>query len=109
MNVTISVNGRDLQVPEASSVLDAINASGDYISQLCKDADMKQIGACRTCLVEIEGANGFPASCSVPVRDGMRVWTDTSGSGRSPPRRAGADDGHGPRQRKRCTGDHWAT
>ncbi len=78
MNVTISVNGRDLQVPETSSVLDAINASGDYISQLCKDADMKQIGACRTCLVKIEGSNGFPASCSVPVRDGMKVWTDTS-------------------------------
>ena len=76
MSVTLSVNGRDVQVPEAASVLDAINASGDYISQLCKDADMKQIGACRTCLVEIEGSNGFPASCSVPVRDGMKVWTD---------------------------------
>ena len=77
MSVTVSVNGRDVQVPEASSVLDAVNASGDYISQLCKDADMKQIGACRTCLVEVEGANGYPASCSVPVTDGMKVWTDT--------------------------------
>ena len=77
MSVTVSVNGRDVQVPEASSVLDAVNASGDYVSQLCKDADMKQIGACRTCLVEIEGANGYPASCSVPVSDGMKVWTDT--------------------------------
>ena len=38
---------------------------------------MKQIGACRTCLVEVEGANGYPASCSVPVSDGMKVWTDT--------------------------------
>ncbi len=77
MSVTLSVNGREVRVPEAASVLDAVNASGDYISQLCKDADMKQIGACRTCLVEIEGANGFPASCSAPARDGMKVWTDT--------------------------------
>ena len=69
--------GEEVRVPEASSVLDAINASGAYVSQLCKDADMKQIGACRTCLVEIEGANGFPASCSVPAKDGMTVRTDT--------------------------------
>ncbi len=76
MNITLAVNGREVRIPDSSSVLDAINASGDYISQLCKDPDMKQIGACRTCLVEIEGMNGFPASCSVPAADGMRVWTD---------------------------------
>ena len=38
---------------------------------------MKAIGACRTCLVEIEGTRGFPASCSVPARDGMVIRTDT--------------------------------
>ena len=38
---------------------------------------MKPIGACRTCLVQIDGTRGFPASCSVPARDGMVVRTDT--------------------------------
>ena len=77
MRITIAINGSDVEVPDGSSVLDAINTSGTYISQLCKDPDMKAIGACRTCLVEIEGGRGFPASCSVPAANGMQVWTDT--------------------------------
>jgi len=77
MSLTIIVNNQPVQVPDGASVLDAINTSGTYIPQLCKDPDMKPIGACRTCLIQIEGVGGFPASCSVPARDGMVVWTDT--------------------------------
>ncbi len=76
MAVTLSVNGKLVEVDEGSSVLDAINASGIYISQLCKDPDMNAIAACRTCLVQIDGVRGFPASCSVPAADGMQVRTD---------------------------------
>ena len=54
-------------------MLDAVNMSGTYIPQLCKDPDMKPIGACRTCLVKIDGVRGFPASCSTPAADGMDV------------------------------------
>lgn len=78
MAITLTINGHAVQVPEGSSVLDAINTSGTYISQLCKDPDMKAIGACRTCLVQIDGFRGFPASCGVPATDGMRVSTETS-------------------------------
>ena len=46
----VFINGKEVQVPEHSSVLDSINISGTAISQLCKDPDMKPIGACRTCL-----------------------------------------------------------
>ena len=77
MTVTLYVNGQRTETPGGSSVLDAVNGSGTYISQLCKDADMGAIGACRTCLVQIDGQRGFPASCSVPAADGMKVWTDT--------------------------------
>ena len=77
MTITLSINGNNVEVPEGSSVLDAVNTSGTYVSQLCKDPDMKPIGACRTCLVQIEGTRGFPASCSVPATGGMEVWTDT--------------------------------
>ena len=79
MSTSISVNGNQIEVPDGSSVLDVINRSGTYIPQLCKDPDMKPIGACRTCLVEIDGMRGYPASCSVPAADGMKVWTDTPG------------------------------
>ena len=77
MTITLAINGHDVAVDEGASVLDAVNRSGTYISQLCKDPDMKPIGACRTCLVQIEGVRGYPASCAVPATDGMRVWTDT--------------------------------
>ena len=77
MTTTLSINGYQVDVSEGATVLDAINQSGTYISQLCKDPDMKPIGACRTCLVQIEGTRGYPASCAVPVSEGMSVWTDT--------------------------------
>ena len=77
MSITLSINGHEVEALEGASVLDAINGSGTYVPQLCKDPDMKPIGACRTCLVQVEGTRGFPASCSVPATDGMQVWTDT--------------------------------
>jgi len=77
MTLSIAINGNDVSVNDGASVLDAINQSGTYISQLCKDPDMKPIGACRTCLVHVEGTRGYPASCSVPAADGMKVWTNT--------------------------------
>ena len=77
MSIRLSINRREVEAPDGSSVLDVINASGTYVSQLCKDPDMKPIGACRSCLVQIDGVRGFPASCSVPATDGMNVWTDT--------------------------------
>ncbi len=77
MTITLAINGKQVTVNDGVSVLDAINQSGAYISQLCKDPDMKPIGACRTCLVQIDGMRGFPASCSVPAADGMSVLTET--------------------------------
>ena len=76
--ITVSVDGLSVAVSVGASALDAINASGVVISQLCKDADMPAIGACRTCLVQIDGVRGFPASCSVPVTEGMVIHTDTA-------------------------------
>ncbi len=77
MTISLKIDGHDVHVAEGSSVLDAVNASGTRLSQLCKDQDMEPIGACRTCLVQIDGQRGFPASCSLPAADGMKVWTDT--------------------------------
>lgn len=77
MNIKIEIDDNVVEVPEGSSVLDAINTSGIFLPQLCKDPDMKSIGACRTCLVEVDGAKGFPASCSVPATDGLKIWTNT--------------------------------
>jgi predicted molibdopterin-dependent oxidoreductase YjgC len=77
MSITLTIDENSITVPDGGSVLDAINASATYISQLCKDPDMKAIGACRTCLVQIDGIRGFPASCSTPAAEGMIVQTDS--------------------------------
>ena len=77
MTIALQINGNEVEVPDGSSVLDAVNVTGGYIPQLCRDPDMKPIGACRTCLVQVEGTRGFPASCSVPAAPGMKVWTDS--------------------------------
>jgi predicted molibdopterin-dependent oxidoreductase YjgC len=71
----VSVDGKPVSVPADATVLDAVMASGGRVPHLCKDQDQAPIGACRTCLVVIAGQRGFPASCYLPVRDGMAVST----------------------------------
>jgi formate dehydrogenase alpha subunit len=71
--LNVTVDGQSVALPRGASALEAINASGVFVPQLCKDADQKARGACRTCLVQIEGMRGFPASCTTPCTDGMRI------------------------------------
>ena len=69
------VDGRDVEVSAGASVLDAINRLAIPLPQLCKDPDRPALGACRTCLVHVEGQRGTPAACHLPARDGMVVNT----------------------------------
>ena len=71
--LSVKVDDQSVEVPVGASALDAINAAGVYVPQLCKDPDQKARGACRTCLVQIEGVRGFPASCTTPCTDGMQI------------------------------------
>ena len=56
-------------------MLDAVNRLGVSLPQLCKDPDRPPLGACRTCLVHVEGMRGTPAACHLPAREGMIVST----------------------------------
>ncbi|HXG16329.1 MAG TPA: 2Fe-2S iron-sulfur cluster-binding protein, partial [Calidithermus sp.] len=73
--IRLTVDGRPVEVAPGSSVLDAVNALGLPLPQLCKDPDRPPLGACRTCLVHVEGGRGTPAACHLPARDGMVVST----------------------------------
>jgi NADP-reducing hydrogenase subunit HndD len=76
MNVTI--DGIQVSVPKGSTVLDAAKAAWVYIPTLCHMEGHKPLGACRVCLVEIEGGRGgLQASCAFPAADGMVVRTNT--------------------------------
>ena len=71
----LTVDGRRVEMPDGASVLDAVNRLGIPLPQLCKDPDRPALGACRTCLVHVEGQRGTPAACHLPARDGMVVDT----------------------------------
>ncbi len=75
--ITLTIDGQRVEVERGATVLDVANKLGIYIPQLCKDPEQKPLGACRTCLVQIEGGEGFPPSCATLARDGMVVRTDT--------------------------------
>src|SRR5215510_13665613 len=69
------VDDRPVDVPAGATVLDAVNRVGVPLPQLCKDPDRAPLGACRTCLVHVEGMRGTPAACHLPAREGMVVST----------------------------------
>src|SRR5215831_20742349 len=74
------VDEQSVEVPAGATVLDAVNRLGVPLPQLCKDPDRPPLGACRTCLVQVEGQRGFPAACHLPAREGMAVHTQHEGA-----------------------------
>ncbi len=76
-DVTLTIDGRQVTVPEGTSVLEAAAQAGVNIPSLCYLKDINEIGSCRVCVVEIEGARALAASCVTPAADGMVVHTNT--------------------------------
>ncbi len=75
--VTINVDGFDVTVPEGTSIMRASMEAGIQVPKLCATDMVDAFGSCRLCLVEVEGRNGTPSSCTTPVADGMVVHTQT--------------------------------
>jgi NADH-quinone oxidoreductase subunit G/NADP-reducing hydrogenase subunit HndD len=76
--IKVTIDGRVVEVEPGSTVLDAARQSGIEIPTLCFLKSINEIGACRVCVVEVEGARSLQASCVLPVREGMVVRTNTS-------------------------------
>ncbi len=75
--ITLSINNCDVEVEDGASVLDAARKAGIRIPTLCNFEGRPAQGACRVCLVEIEGAKTLAASCATPAARGMNVFTNT--------------------------------
>src|SRR5579864_3211849 len=75
--VTLTIDGREVTVPEGTSVMRAAALSEIKIPKLCATEQLEAFGSCRMCLVQIEGMKGLPASCTTPVAPGMKVTTQT--------------------------------
>jgi NADH-quinone oxidoreductase subunit G len=76
--VALTVDGREVTAPEGTMLVDAAKHGDVEIPVFCYEPKLGEpVGACRMCLVEIEGMPKLQTSCSTPVRDGMVVYTQT--------------------------------
>ncbi|MEC3950362.1 formate dehydrogenase subunit alpha [Sphingobium sp. HWE2-09] len=76
-SVTLTIDGQSVTLPEGTSIMRAASLMGGAIPKLCATDTIESFGSCRLCLVEVEGRNGYPASCTTPVAEGMVVRTQT--------------------------------
>ena len=75
--VSVDIDGMPVDVPAGTSILRAAREAGVDIPKLCATDSLKAFGSCRLCLVEVEGRKGYPASCTTPIEDGMRIRTQS--------------------------------
>ncbi len=75
--VTLTIDGKSVTVPEGTSIMRAAMEAGTEIPKLCATDSIKAFGSCRLCVIEVEGRNGTPASCTTPVAPGISVKTQT--------------------------------
>lgn len=75
--VNATVNGTPIALPEGSKVIEAVFASDNYVPTLCGLEGISDIGACRVCVVEVEGIERLVPACNTPLEDGMVIHTDT--------------------------------
>ncbi len=75
--IKLTIDGEEIEASEGMTVLEVAEENGFFIPTLCSDPDLKPYGACRLCVVQIEGTRGFPTSCTTPATNGMVVHTDS--------------------------------
>ena len=77
-DITISIDGVEIKTQPGKMVLEAAIDAGIYVPYLCYHPGMKPFAACRMCVVSVEGGRGYPAACTLPVADGMRVRSEAN-------------------------------
>ncbi|MHC1631630.1 MAG: formate dehydrogenase subunit alpha [Methanotrichaceae archaeon] len=75
--ITLTIDEQKVTVPKGSTILEAARKAGIYIPALCDHPDLKPIGSCKLCIVEIEGLETYPTSCTTLAEEGMVVKTKT--------------------------------
>lgn len=75
--VHLTINGKNVEVEEGSTILQAAKKANIDIPTLCFLKDINEMGDCRMCVVEVEGRRGFATSCIQKVEEGMVVKTNT--------------------------------
>ncbi|OGV47631.1 MAG: ferredoxin [Lentisphaerae bacterium GWF2_52_8] len=73
----IQANNRVIDAKPGETILSALNRAGIRVPTLCHMSDLVPTGACRICVVEVEGMRGLVPSCSYPVQEGMKIQTNS--------------------------------
>ncbi|HDQ39526.1 MAG TPA: sulfide/dihydroorotate dehydrogenase-like FAD/NAD-binding protein [Desulfonatronum sp.] len=73
--INLTIDGKDVEAKAGSTVLQAARQANIPIPTICDHKDLSPYGACRMCIVEIEGVRGYPTSCTTPAVEGMQVRT----------------------------------
>jgi len=73
--ITVAIDGREVTVPKGTTVLEACRMHDIPIPTLCHDKDLNPNGACRLCVVQIEGMRNLPPSCVTQATQGMKIET----------------------------------
>ena len=73
--ISLVIDGKDVQVPQGTTILEAARQIGVHIPTLCHHPALSAYGGCRMCVVEVDEAPRLVASCVTPVRKGMSVVT----------------------------------
>lgn len=73
--VNLVINGTNVSVEEGTTILEAARTAGHEIPTLCYLKEINEIGACRVCVVEVEGVDRCVTACNTTVREGMVVYT----------------------------------
>ena len=75
--VNLTINGTKVSVKEGTTILDAAKSIGETIPTLCYLKEINEIGACRVCVVEVEGTERCVTACNNFVEEGMVVYTNS--------------------------------
>lgn len=73
--ININVNGKNIEAKEGEMILSALTRAGIKVPTLCHMEGLKPTGACRICVVDVEGFNTLVPSCAYPVSEGMTILT----------------------------------
>lgn len=77
MTMKITIDGKEINFEENRTILEIARDNNIYIPALCYHKKTGPAGACRICVVEVEGMRGLQTACTVKAQDGMKVMTNT--------------------------------
>ena len=75
--VNLTIDGKNISVNEGVTILEAAKSAGINIPTLCYWKGLNEVGACRVCVVEVEGMQKLPAACNTAVIEGMVIHTNS--------------------------------